>query len=130
MRQLIESKAKDLGYALDRAQINTANQFAQLAVDLEQSSQKKSLITRLFFKSNLPKGMYLWGGVGRGKTFLMDLFYENIRVDKKKRIHFHRFMQEIHHRLRDLQGRQNPLQIIGKDIASKTKLLCLDEFHI
>jgi cell division protein ZapE len=130
MRQLIESKAKDLGYALDRAQIKTANQFAQLAVDLEQSSQKKSLITRLFFKSNLPKGMYLWGGVGRGKTFLMDLFYENIRVDKKKRIHFHRFMQEIHHRLRDLQGRQNPLQIIGKDIASKTKLLCLDEFHI
>ena len=130
MRQLIESKAKDLGYALDRAQINTANQLAQLALDLEQLTQKKGVITRLFFKSNLPKGMYLWGGVGRGKTFLMDLFYENIRVDKKKRIHFHRFMQEIHHSLRDLQGRQNPLQIIGKDIASKTKLLCLDEFHI
>ncbi len=130
MRQLIESKAKDLGYALDRAQIETVNQFAQLAVDLEQLSVKKNFIARLLYKSSLPKGMYIWGGVGRGKTFLMDLFYENIQVNKKKRIHFHRFMQEIHHSLKDLQGRQNPLQVIGKDIASKTKLLCLDEFHI
>ncbi|MDA0236891.1 MAG: cell division protein ZapE [Proteobacteria bacterium] len=130
MRKLIEKKAKDLGHTLDKAQIEMVNQLAQLAVDLERLSEKKGLITQLFFKTKRVKGMYIWGGVGRGKTFLMDLFYENIRFDKKKRIHFHRFMQEIHHSLRALQGRPNPLQIIGKDISSKTKLLCLDEFHI
>ena len=130
MRQSIESKAADLGYALDSAQRQIIDQLAQLAVELEFTHNQQGILKRILFKVGAPKGMYLWGGVGRGKTFLMDLFYEHIKLKQKKRIHFHRFMQEVHHRLKALQGRQNPLQKIGKDIASQTKLLCLDEFHI
>ncbi len=130
MRESIESRAAELGYVLDAAQLRTVNQLAQLAEELESTLNRPSILKRILFKKNFPKGLYIWGGVGRGKTFLMDLFYEQIKFSKKKRIHFHRFMQEVHHRLKDLQGHQNPLQTIGKDIASETELLCLDEFHI
>ncbi|MBO6566826.1 MAG: cell division protein ZapE, partial [Pseudomonadales bacterium] len=58
------------------------------------------------------KGIYFWGGVGRGKTFLMDLFYESLPFKEKKRLHFHRFMREVHHQLRDLQGESNPLKLV------------------
>lgn len=130
MRKSAESKADELGYVLDAAQLRTIDQLAQLASELESALDRPGLLKRILFKKKPPKGMYLWGGVGRGKTFLMDLFYEHVELEQKKRIHFHRFMQEIHHRLKNLQGHENPLRIIGRDIASKTKLLCLDEFHI
>ena len=130
MRKSAESKADELGYVLDAAQLRTIDQLAQLASELESACGQPGLLKRIFFKKKPPKGMYLWGGVGRGKTFLMDLFYEHVELGQKKRIHFHRFMQEVHYRLKNLQGHENPLRRIGKDIASKTKLLCLDEFHI
>ena len=75
-------------------------------------------------------GLYLWGGVGRGKTHLMDLFFDAIPFERKMRTHFHRFMQRIHHELRAEAGQKNPLRSIGKRIASEARLLCFDEFFV
>lgn len=75
------------------------------------------------------KGLYLWGGVGIGKTWLMDIFYENLPIPKL-RLHFHRFMQQIHVQLKQLQGEINPLQKLAKQLAKQTRLICLDEFLV
>lgn len=76
------------------------------------------------------RGLYLWGGVGRGKTHLMDLFFESLPPGARRRTHFHRFMQGIHHELRALAGRKNPLRLIGEKIAAEVRVLCFDEFFV
>ena len=76
------------------------------------------------------KGLYLYGPVGAGKTFLMDLFYQNVVERHKLRVHFHQFMQQIDGQLRQLQGHAEPLKIIAMKLAKKTHLLCLDEFLV
>ena len=76
------------------------------------------------------KGIYLWGGVGRGKTYLMDLFYDCLPFDKKLRTHFHRFMQGVHSELTRHQGARNPLEIVANQIAAQAKVVCFDEFFV
>ncbi len=75
-------------------------------------------------------GLYLWGDVGRGKTFLMDLFFETLRVEKKTRIHFHRMMADVHRRLKTLGDVEDPLAKVAADIARQTQVLCFDEFFV
>lgn len=75
-------------------------------------------------------GLYLWGGVGIGKTFLMDIFYRCLPFPQKQRLHFHRFMAFIHDELKTLEGQKNPLKTIAKRISAKTELLCFDEFFV
>lgn len=77
-----------------------------------------------------PRGLYLWGSVGRGKTFLMDLFFESLPGEAKTRIHFHRFMQGIHSELRSLSGKRDPLVSVAERVAESTRVLCLDEFFV
>jgi cell division protein ZapE len=77
-----------------------------------------------------PRGLYLWGGVGRGKTFLMDLFFSTLELKKKKRIHFHRMMSEVHRRLGEIRDTEDPLDKVADDIASETRVLCFDEFFV
>jgi cell division protein ZapE len=76
------------------------------------------------------KGIYLWGGVGRGKTWLMDIFYQYLPAQRKQRIHFHRFMQRVHNDLRARKNVQDPLSLIASDWARTCSLLCLDEFFV
>jgi len=76
------------------------------------------------------KGLYVWGGVGRGKTFLMDLFFDTLAIENKQRIHFHRMMHDVHDRLAALGDAENPLDRIAADIARKTRVLCFDEFFV
>ncbi|VAW91249.1 ATPase [hydrothermal vent metagenome] len=76
------------------------------------------------------RGLYFWGGVGRGKTFLMDCFFEVLPFKNKRRIHFHRFMIDIHEQLRALPKTPNPLPIVAKLISKEVRVLCLDEFHV
>ncbi len=81
-------------------------------------------------KTNFTRGLYFWGGVGRGKTYLIDSFYESLPFKEKQRIHFHRFMQMMHRRLRELKKVSDPLQVVADNIASETTVLCFDEFHV
>ncbi len=76
------------------------------------------------------KGLYLWGGVGRGKTHLMDLFHDSLPFPEKKRLHFHRFMREAHHGLRRHGDHQNPLEKVAEDVARQARVVCFDEFFV
>lgn len=76
------------------------------------------------------QGLYIWGGVGRGKTLLMDLFYDACPIAEKRRCHFHRFMREVHDALKAHQGRANPLDAVAEQIAQQVSLLCFDEFFV
>ena len=95
-------------------------------------SEKKSFLTKLLGKG-VPApitGLYMWGGVGRGKTYLMDSFYEALDFTRKSRMHFNRFMQRVHADLTELSGEKNPLDIVADRIASETVVLCFDEFYV
>ena len=76
------------------------------------------------------RGLYFWGGVGRGKTYLVDLFFESLPVKAKLRMHFHRFMQRVHHELKRLHEQANPLQFVADRFADQTLVICFDEFHV
>ena len=97
---------------------------------LEFKSKRNSFLGRSLLKPAVPKGVYLWGGVGRGKTFLMDAFYASLPYRRKRRIHFHNFMTEIHHEMKLLERENDPLIALADRIAHSTRLLCLDEFHV
>lgn len=90
----------------------------------------QDLLKRKFWFSSAPKGIYIWGKVGRGKTFLMDLFYNALPGERKIRLHFHRFMHNIHTELKRYQGKTDPLRKIAKAFAKKYRVLCFDEFHV
>ena len=75
-------------------------------------------------------GLYIWGGVGRGKTFLVDLFFECLPFEEKQRTHFHRFMHQVHNELKTLRERQDPLAVIAERFAGRTRILCFDEFVV
>lgn len=102
----------------------------------EQQSQApgmwQRLVGGLLPKSDLQpvKGLYLWGGVGRGKTYLMDAFYDSLPIEKKLRAHFHRFMQRVHKELTLLEGQKNPLSTIAGTLAQEAKVICFDEFFV
>lgn len=76
------------------------------------------------------QGLYMWGGVGRGKTWLMDMFFHSLPGDRKMRLHFHRFMLRVHEELTELQGRENPLEIVADGFKAETDVLCFDEFFV
>ncbi len=109
--------------AIDRLQ--------QLYDQLLQPIRSQGLFDRLLKKRPAPiKGLYLWGGVGRGKTYLMDNFYDCLPLTAKRRLHFHLFMAEIHEALQGLPKTPDPLPIVAERVASRVRVLCLDEFHV
>jgi cell division protein ZapE len=76
------------------------------------------------------RGLYFWGGVGRGKTYLMDNFYESLPFTQKMRVHFHRFMRRVHAELKQLEGQKNPLQLVADTIGREARVICFDEFFV
>ncbi len=118
------------GFELDGSQRAALEVLQGVYEDLIALERLEASLIRLLARKRNVQGAYLWGGVGRGKSFLMDSFYNCVPVARKKRIHFHRFMQEIHRALHQHQGREDPLAIIARDVARDTRLLCLDEFHV
>ena len=115
--------------------------LALQASDKQTFSQTLAQQFKTFFSSqqkvNKTQGLYLWGGVGRGKTWLMNLFFDELNITQKKRIHFHHFMLEIHEQLtainspaRTKSKTKNPLKHIAKQIAKDYEVLCIDEFIV
>ncbi|RMJ03971.1 hypothetical protein DOQ08_01291 [Marinobacter litoralis] len=97
----------------------------------ERSKGLKKLRRKLKKGKETPvKGLYFWGGVGRGKTYLMDTFFEALPFERKMRVHFHRFMQRVHAELRKLKGEKNPLEKVAKTFAGETRVICFDEFFV
>ncbi|MGD2140027.1 MAG: cell division protein ZapE [Burkholderiales bacterium] len=125
-----QAAAQSHGYQLDEAQLRASRELDRLYQELIRAQRNDRSITRFFRRPPPVRGVYFWGGVGRGKTFLMDTFFEAIPLDGKQRHHFHRFMRSVHQRLRALQGQTNPLRAVGEEFAARGKLLCLDEFHV
>jgi cell division protein ZapE len=125
-RQLVD----DGVFQADPHQLKAAEALDRVWRELTEP-RTTSLLDRLRGREGRPvPGLYLWGSVGRGKTWLMDLFYEHLPKKDKQRVHFHRFMQRIHSALRNLDQVSDPLPIIAADWARNGKLLCLDEFFV
>lgn len=100
-------------------------------VDKLQAISEALQQKRFFWRARSPvKGLYLWGKVGRGKTYLMDLFYESLPFKDKHRSHFHRFMHDVHEKLKVYQGKSNPLKLVAKDFAKQARVFCFDEFVV
>ena len=88
-------------------------------------------VTRVIKRNQAPiKGIYFWGGVGRGKTYIMDLFYDSLPIKRKMRTHFHRFMKRVHEELSVRKGEKNPLTAIARTIADEAVVVCFDEFFV
>jgi cell division protein ZapE len=124
------------GVASGEWQFDPAQQIALAELDrihdvlLAQAAASAGPVGRLFARLRAPafvKGLYLWGGVGRGKTFLTELLFEHMPFPAKRRLHFHRFMADVHARLRGLREVRDPLRVVARDIAGEVRLLVLDE---
>ena len=122
---------KERGYQSDPAQLRAIDRLQKCEDEWVSYKEKRSTgLKKKLFKPVLPKGIYLWGGVGRGKSFLMDCFYAASPLEKKIRIHFHEFMREVHRELHELSGTADPLDELSKRIAKRYRLICFDEFNI
>ncbi|MDW3094911.1 MAG: cell division protein ZapE [Gammaproteobacteria bacterium] len=129
--------ANELSY--DKMQMRVVDRLEALHSQVTQQNtiREESIVNKLtgIFhrtgKQNHNKqGLYIWGSVGRGKTYLMDIFYDCLPLDKKLRLHFHRFMQEIHHQLRDINNEEEPLKIVAESFKNRTDIICLDELFV
>ena len=130
LAQWMRGHAAEQGFQLDASQAAVIGRFARVQAELLDAERREGVLARILARRRKVRGLYLWGGVGRGKSFLMDGFFSATSVSRKRRVHFHRFMQEIHHGMRDRQGQADPLLAVARDIAARVRLLCLDEFHI
>jgi len=135
IRQAYEDSLAREGHVRDPAQLDVIERLEDLQRRIQNHKpDHRGLLSFLSAAprehSNGVKGLYIWGGVGRGKTFLMDLFFESLRVEKKKRIHFHRMMHDVHDRLRSLGEIEDPLDAVAESIADETRVLCFDEFFV
>ena len=127
---------ENLGFVPDSAQEFVAKHLQKIYDDLiEKHTRKSSALIKLFTSlrssSDIPvKGLYLWGGVGRGKTHLVDTFFECLPFEQKLRVHFHRFMQRVHNELKSCRDLQEPLTHVARRLAGKIKVICFDEFFV
>jgi cell division protein ZapE len=129
---LYQRECARLGYQRDPVQERVVALLDNLRERLIAPQPKGGLLKGLLSRKEhrLQKGLYLWGGVGRGKTWLMDLFYQSLPFKERQRSHFHRFMQSVHDELKKHQDRADPLELIAEKIAKKTRIICFDEFFV
>jgi cell division protein ZapE len=131
VRALYQRSLSERGYRSDPAQLHAIEALARCEDEwIEYKSRRRNAITKLLIRPPIPRGVYMHGGVGRGKSFLMDCFFQSVPLTRKTRLHFHEFMREVHRELQDLKGMADPLDELGKRIARRFRLICFDEFHI
>ncbi|MFT4268017.1 MAG: cell division protein ZapE [Xenophilus sp.] len=131
VKQAYEAELKARGFTADPAQLRAVEALDRCASEwAEYKAQRSNAFKKLINRPEIPRGVYMYGGVGRGKSFLMDCFFNAVPLARKTRLHFHEFMREVHRELAELQGIQNPLDELGRRIARRFKLICFDEFHV
>jgi cell division protein ZapE len=129
--EFYEHALSERGFSADPAQ-RAAVERLQRSYDewVAFRARRSSGLKRLINRPEVPRGVYLWGGVGRGKSFLMDSFYLVVPVVRKTRVHFHEFMRDVHRQLDALKNVADPLDEVARAIAKKYRLICFDEFHV
>ena len=130
VQRWVAQRAAKHGFALNAPQLRVLSHFERLHRELAARERLDTSFMRLLRRKPPVAGIYLWGGVGRGKSFLMDSFYEIAPVKRKRRVHFHRFMLSIHRALNRHQGTADPSMAVARELAQRSRLICLDEFHI
>jgi cell division protein ZapE len=131
VKEAYEAELVARGYTADPAQLRAVDALERCAQEWAVYKEKRSNpLKKLINRPDIPRGVYMYGGVGRGKSFLMDCFFGAVPLKRKTRLHFHEFMREVHRELSGLQGTVNPLDELAKRIARKYRLICFDEFHV
>lgn len=131
VREFYEHALSERGFTADNAQYAAVERLQRCYDEwIGFKAQRSSSFKRLINRPDVPRGVYMWGGVGRGKSFLMDNFYSVVPVIRKTRVHFHEFMRSVHRELDQLKGVADPLDEVARRIAKKHRLICFDEFHV
>ena len=131
VRQAYDAELKARGYTADPAQLRAIDALERCAKEWAAFKDKRSnALKKIINHPDIPRGVYMYGGVGRGKSFLMDCFYNAVPLKRKTRLHFHEFMREVQRELADLQGTVNPLDALAARMAKRYRLICFDEFHV
>jgi len=128
---LYEQSLARRGFVADASQREAVARLQSLYEEWrDYKARRSAALRRMLVKPPLPKGVYLWGAVGRGKSFLMDAFYLCVPLVRKRRVHFHHFMREVHRELAELPSVADPLAAIAERTARRYRLICFDEFHV
>jgi cell division protein ZapE len=131
VKQAYQEQLAARGYHADPAQLQAVEALQRCALAWSSyKSKRSSALKKLINRPDIPTGIYMYGGVGRGKSFLMDCFFAAVPLKRKTRLHFHEFMREVHRELVALQGTADPLDVLAHRIAKKHRLICFDEFHV
>ena len=131
VRELYERTLAERGYEADAAQLRAVDSLERCEKEwADYKARRSNALTKLIARPPIPRGVYMYGGVGRGKSFLMDCFFNAVPLQRKTRLHFHEFMREVHRELAELHGTVNPLQELAKRMARRYRLICFDEFHV
>lgn len=129
--ELYEQALKKRGFAEDDSQHLAVLRLQQVFEEWSAyKRRRRTALQRLVVRPTLPRGVYLWGEVGRGKTFLMDSFYRCLPLVRRRRVHFHHFMRDVHRELDQLKGKPNPLDALADRVARRYRLICFDEIAI
>ncbi|MBH9575923.1 cell division protein ZapE [Inhella proteolytica] len=119
------------GFKADAAQLQGLAALQRCEDDwIAYKARRGNAVTKLLVKPPIPRGVYLYGGVGRGKSFLMDAFFHAVPLQRKARLHFHEFMREVHRELHELKGIADPIDELCRRMARRYRLICFDEFHV
>ena len=119
------------GFEADPAQAAAVEHLQRVWLDWSRYKfRRRNALRRWMVKPALPRGFFLWGGVGRGKSFLMDSFFLAVPLVRKVRVHFHHFMRDVHREMAELRAVPDPLMAVAERIASQYRLICFDEFHV
>lgn len=119
------------GYQADAAQRRAVERLQRMHDDfVAYKARRSNRLKKLLLSAEVPRGVWLWGGVGRGKSFLMDCFFGAVKVQRKTRLHFHEFMRGVHRELDELKGTPDPLEAVAERVARRHRLICFDEFHV
>ena len=119
------------GFVEDSSQWRAVERLQRLYEEwTAYKARRSNALKRLLVHPELPKGVYLWGPVGRGKSFLMDAFYLCVPLVRKRRVHFHHFMREIHREMNEVKGTADPIAAVAERTARRYRLICFDEFHV